>query len=69
MTRKDVTWQIVYYLIVLFVWWLTSREGPPLRVAFWYHTYRVSQKMARMAGRAGLVAEHNYYQELERTRA
>jgi len=35
---------------------------------FWYHTYRVSQAVARFTGSIGLSAEHVYHQELEKTR-
>lgn len=69
MNRKhELAWEIAYYAIVLLVWWLTTRDGPPLRVIFWYHLYRTCQAVAYRAGSVGLQAEHTYHCELEKSR-
>lgn len=68
MSRKEIWGNVAYYAVVLFIYWLTTRDGPPLRVAVLHHTYRVSQAVARTAGYIGLTAEHAYHKELERSR-
>jgi len=68
MKRQELIYNIVYYVALFTILWLMSRDGPPLRVVFWYHLYRTSQTVARVAGRVGLDAEHTYHVELEKTR-
>lgn len=68
MDRKSFGWEIAYYALTVLVYWLVMRDGPPLRVTFWYHTYRAAQAVARTAGSIGLDAEHAYHSELERSR-
>lgn len=68
MDRKELTGNIIYYAVVLLVWWLTTRDGPPLRLTFWYHVAQISQAIAYRAGRVGLASEHIYHHELERSR-
>lgn len=60
MTRKEILWNVIYYVCLFTILWLTGRDGPPLRVVFWYHTHRVATKVAYTAGMIGLHAEHTY---------
>lgn len=67
MKKVDV-WEVVYYLLVIFATWMTTRQGAPLTVGFYYHGYRTSQKVAGKVGRVGIILENRYHREVERTR-
>lgn len=68
MKRNEALWELVTTAVALLVWWLTTRDGPPLKTVFWYHTYRGAQHVAWWAGRAGLAAERTYHRQVETAR-
>lgn len=68
MKRNEAMWEAITTVLALLVWWVTTRDGPPLRVLFWYHTYRGVQTVARVSGQLGLRAEHTYHRQIENAR-
>jgi hypothetical protein len=59
---------IAYWAVLFAIIWLVTRDGPPLRVAFWHATFRGAYTIARTAGRIGLAAEHNYHNGMTQVR-
>lgn len=68
MNKKSVWPEIAYLLLSLVVYWVTTRDGPSLKVSFWHGVTKVSRVCAYSAGRVALFSEDAYYHYVERTR-
>ena len=69
MKRNELINEIIYVVVSLIVYWLMTRDGPPIRIVILYHTFRASQAIARTAGQVGLITEHAYHSEITKLRA
>lgn len=65
--KKQIAYDVVYWLIVLAVLGFTA-YGDRGELVFWHRVQRSAQWVAYRAGRLGMTAEARYHIELEKTR-